>query len=95
MKHSPTAVDLHEGLKSDTPTPIQKAAIRTWLCEASNWEIITALLQGAYSTRDLVRALHNEGRAAHRYELSRTLNGLCLAEWWEFRRQDDPWHDGR
>ena len=46
MAHSPTARDLYDGMRAEHPNEVQRTAVSTWLCEATNSEIILALFQG-------------------------------------------------
>ena len=94
-RYRPEPADLFRGMKSATPSPVERAAIRTWLCEATKVEILEALCVGVYSARDLAAKLHEHGWGESRYDLARTLNGYCLPEWRTTRRNEDPWHDDR
>ena len=95
MVLAPRARDLYEGLRADEPSPIHRAAIRTWLSDATVPEILEGLGAGVYSARALVHALHEHGGAGARFDLARTLNRYCLPEWRETRMREDPWHDER
>ena len=95
MRRKPTERDFFGGLKSADPTPIQVAAIDTWLSEATLPELVGCLAAGCYTARDLVRAIHRRGGMRGRFDAVRTLNRFCLPEWLEARRREDPWHDDR
>ena len=94
-RYRPEPADLHHEMKSSTPSPVERTAIRTWLCEATKVESLEALCAGVYSARDLAAKLHEHGWGESRYDLARTLNGYCRPEWCAARRNEDPWHDAR
>ena len=94
-RYRPEPTDLYHGMKSVTPSPVERTAIRTWFCEATKAEILEALCVGVYSARDLAAKLHGHGWGESRYDLARTLNRYCRPEWRTTRRYEDPWHDDR
>ena len=89
-RYRPEPADLHNSTKIAAPSPVERVAVRTWLCEATKAEILEALCVGVYSARDLAAKLHEHGWGGSRYDLARTLNGYRLPEWRSTRRNEDP-----
>ena len=94
-RHRPVPTDLHHRMKSATPSPVERTAIRTWLCEATKVKILEALCVGVHSARDPAARLHGHGWGESRFDLARTLNRYCLPGGRTPRRCEDPWHDDR
>ena len=57
----PSAADFHEAIHQPAGTDRETAILLTWFHEAEMEEQLDARLEGAYSWRQLVRALHRVG----------------------------------
>lgn len=57
----PTAAEFHEAIHRPAGTDRETAILLTWFHEAEMEEQLDARLEGAYSWRELVRALHRAG----------------------------------
>ena len=57
----PTAEEFHRAVHEPTGTARETAILLTWYHEADTLEQMNARLEGAYSWRELVRALHRVG----------------------------------
>ena len=58
-------------------TSREHLAVRTWLGETSTLTLVQTALEGAYSMRALVRAIHALGPLAHHPYRIRTINTHC------------------
>ena len=61
----PDAAELYEAMRNPQPTERQKAIANVMVIEATHDEILLAHLEGAYTWRQLARAIHriDEGRS--------------------------------
>ena len=57
----PTAEELYEALHAGEPTTREKALVSMWVSEAQDWELMDAWMQGVYTLRELVAAMHRCG----------------------------------
>ena len=57
----PTAAEFHEAIHRPSGTDRETAILLTWFHEADMAEQLDARIEGAYSWRQLVRALHRVG----------------------------------
>ena len=60
-KRVPTAAELHDAIHRPAGTDRETAILLTWFHEAELTEQLDARLEGAYTWRELVRALHRTG----------------------------------
>ena len=68
----PDAAEFYEAIRSPTPTDRQEAIVNVMVIEATCNEILLAYLQGAYTWRQLARAIQRCGNRPTR--LSRYVN---------------------
>ena len=96
MDDPPTAHDLARALArtsagAGTLGPRERRALGVWLTEASTAQVVEASLDGAYSMRALVRAMHAMGPdTVHAPERIRAINTHCEASWIPTRDAADP-----
>lgn len=88
-----TAADLASALDAGPArglTDRELLAVRTWLAETDTVTLVGAALDGAYSMRALVQAMHRlPGDSHHPYRI-RTINTHCRTEWIGVRNANDP-----
>ena len=87
----PTPAEFYDTIRAPQPTPRQREIVQTWVAEAKTGEVIRAWVEGVYTWRQLVRALHRSNAAWNGY-LNVMLNQLTGPEWhWEPRLKVEPW----
>lgn len=87
----PTPAEFYDAIRAASPTRRQREIVRTWAAEANTGEVIRAWVEGVYTWRQLVRALHRSN-AAWNGNLNVMLNQLTDAKWhWEPRLRTEPW----
>ena len=87
----PTPTEFYETVRASKPTRRQREIVRTWAAEAKTGEVIRAWVEGVYTWRQFVRALHRSNAAWNGY-LNVMLNQLAGPEWhWESRLRTEPW----
>ena len=87
----PTTTEFYDAVRAPSATSRQRDIIRMWAREASSGEIIRAWVEGVYTWRRLVRALHGSEAAWNGY-LNVMLNQLAPASWdWEPQLKTEPW----
>ena len=57
----PRAEELYEAVRTQDPTPRQRAVFTTWLCESPEHELLEGWADGVYTIRGLVRAMYAHG----------------------------------
>ena len=88
---SPTPPEFYDAVRAEDPSHRQKNIVRTWAREAETGEVIRAWVEGVYTWRQLVCALHRADAAWNGY-LNVMLNQLADADWdWEPRFKTEPW----
>ena len=60
---SPSSKEFYEAVRTATPTQRHREIIKTWLGEATREEMLEAWAEGAYTWRQLARAIHRAGVA--------------------------------
>lgn len=60
-KVPPTAEELYEAIRAESPSGRQQAVLRTWLLEATWGELLDAWVQRVYTWRELAAAMHRIG----------------------------------
>ena len=94
MANPPTAADLAnaiDGACTRSLSEQEEQAVWTWFKECTTAELIEGHLEGAYSMRALVAAMHRVGGAdAHDEARKRAINTHCEAAWIERRNRADP-----
>ena len=94
MNDPPTAQDLARALTgagADTLNARERRALGVWLTEASTAEMVEASLDGAYSMRALVGAMHAmQPDTVHAPARIRAINTHCEAAWIPTRDAADP-----
>ena len=87
----PTPAEFYDTIRAASPTRRQREIVRTWAAEAKTGEVIRAWVEGVYTWRQLVTALHRSNAASNGY-LNVMLNQLTDAKWhWEPRLPTEPW----
>ena len=87
----PTPTEFYDAIRAARPTPRQREIVRTWAAEARSGEVIRPWVEGVYTWRQLVRALHRSG-ATWNGHLNVMLNQLAGAEWhWATKPKTEPW----
>lgn len=87
----PTPAEFYDTVRTVNPTRRQREIVRTWAAEAETGEVIRAWVEGVYTWRQLVGALHRSNAAWNGY-LNVMLNQLADAKWhWEPRLGTEPW----
>ena len=57
-RRRPRSEEFYDAVHADRPTPRERQLIRTWLQEASREDLLYAWAEGAYTWRELARAVH-------------------------------------
>ena len=87
----PTPAEFFDAVHAARPTARQQSMVRTWAAEAEAGEVIRGWVEGVYTWRQLVRALHRSDAAWNGY-LNVMLNQLAGADWdWEPKIRSVPW----
>ena len=74
-----TQAEFHEAIAATILTERQRAVLDVWLCEAPVLDIVKGWLDGAYSLRSVVRALHEtRGERGWPANLTETINELAM-----------------
>ena len=60
-RRAPRPEELYDAVHASRPGPRQRQLIRTWLQEASREDLLYAWAEGAYTWRELARAVHAAG----------------------------------
>ena len=60
-QEKPTSEEFYDAIRATEPTPRQVDMIRTWLQEGEREELLEAWAEGAYTWRELARAIHRAG----------------------------------
>ena len=71
-KQAPTAAEFYEAMRSPKPTQRQEMIIHVLISEATNDGVCLAFLQGAFTWRQLARAMQRNGH--YRSGLARYVN---------------------
>ena len=74
-----TQAEFHEAIATQTPNERQLAVLRIWLREATPLDVVQAWLDGAYSLRSIVQAMHATcGDRGWRPALTEKINELAI-----------------
>ena len=73
----PTAREFYEAVHAPEPTERETGIIGMWVCEATMDEILLACAEGAYTLRELIKAIHRSRNAENYPIRNQELNNLA------------------
>ena len=73
-EQAPTSLELFEALRAAHPTDREKTLVALWVLEPDMYEVIEAWMDGAYTLKGLVAAMHRTGNARIHPRRNRELN---------------------
>ncbi len=73
----PRPEEFHDALRAERPTDRQALILRVWLSEGTDEDFIFAWMEGVYSFRQLVAAVHRAGAADESPSRNRYLNRMA------------------